>query len=126
MSMSYPYTLKINNTDFSTKVQKYSYKTSYSPVYSDSVSTMDKIDHSVICRWRHSLEFTLNPMSEADLHALHTALSLANITSVKFTSLQLNDDVTCNMVLDMDAAEMVLKNASRRVIGPITLTFTEM
>lgn len=126
MSLSYPYTLKLNNTDFSTKVQKYSYKTTYSPVYSDSVTTMDKIDHSVIVRWRHGLAFTLNPMSEADLAALQTALSLSNITSVKFTSLQLGMDVTCDMTLTPDAAAMVLKNTSRRVIGEMKLTFVEM
>lgn len=126
MSLSYPYTLKLNNTDFSAKVQKYSYQTSYTPVYSDSVTTMDKIDHSVVVRWRHGLTFTLNPMSEADLAALQTALSLSNITSVKFSSLQLGTDVTCNMTLTPQSAELVLKNATRRVIGEMKLTFVEM
>lgn len=126
MSLSYPYTLKLNNTDFSTKVQKYSYETSYTPVYSDPVTTMDKKDHTVIVRWRHGLKLKLNPMSEADVASLQTALSLSNITSVKFTSLQLGTDVTCNMTLDAGDAVMVLKNASRRVVGEIPLTFTEM
>ena len=126
MSLSYPYTTKLNNVDFSAKVQKYSYKTSYTPVYSDSVTTMDKVDHAVIVRWRHGLVFKVNPMSESDLATLQSTLSLSNITSVQFSSLQLGTDVTCNMVLDPQSAALVLKNASRRVIGEIELKVTEM
>lgn len=126
MSLSYPYTLKINGTDFGTKVQKYTYETALTPVYSDTVTTMDKKDHAVIVRWRHGLKLVLNPMSEADAAALNTALSLSDITSVKFTSLQLGTDVTCNMTVEAGEAVMVLKNTSRRVIGEIPLTFTEM
>jgi len=126
MSLSYPYSFSINATDFKAKVQRYSYSTSYTPVYSDSVTTMDKVDHSVIIRWRHGLSLIINPMSESDLYALQTALSSSQITSVKFSSLQLNQDVTCNMVLDPASAELVIKNATRRVLGPIQLNFTEM
>ena len=126
MSLSYPYTLKINSTDFKTRVQKYSYSTSYTPVYSDTVTTMDKVDHNVIVRWRHGLSCIINPGTEAELLALATALQASNVASVKFSSLQLGTDVTTNMTLDVGSAEMVLKNASRRVIGDIQLTFTEV
>lgn len=126
MSLSHPYTFKINNTDYSSKVQKYSYETSYTPVYSEAVTTMDKVDHTVIVRWKHGLTVTIMPSSETDLHNLQTALSSSNIPSIKFSSLQLGNDVTCNMVATPESVSLALKNASRRVLSAMTLTFTEM
>lgn len=126
MSLSYPYTCTINNTDFKTKVQRYSYETSYEPVYSDTITTMDGIDHTVITRWRHGLSVVINPMSEAELATLQSSLGSANIATVTFSSLQLGVDVTCNMRLEPSSAALVLKNASRRVIGEIPLRFTEL
>jgi len=124
--MTYPYTFTVNGVDLSAKVQKYSYETSYTPVYSDTITTMDRIDHTVIVRWRHGLSLIINPMEDDELAALQTALSGSLVASVTFTSLQLGVDVTCNMMLDVASAALVLKNASRRVIGGIPLTFTEM
>ena len=126
MSLSFPYTLKINTTDFSSRVERYGYETSYTPVYSDAITTMDKIDHTVIVRWRHGLTVKLKPQSEAELYALQTALLTTNIQSVKFSSLQLNADVTCNMTVSPESVALVLKNASRRVLSEITLAFTEL
>lgn len=124
--MTYPYTFTVNGVDLSAKVQKYSYETSYTPVYSDTITTMDRIDHTVIVRWRHGLSLIINPMEDDELAALQTALSGSLVASVTFTSLQLGVDVACNMMLDVASAALVLKNASRRVIGGIPLTFTEM
>lgn len=124
--MTYPYTFTVNGVDLSAKVQKYSYETSYTPVYSDTITTMDRIDHTVIVRWRHGLSLIINPMEDDELAALQTALSGSLVASVTFTSLQLGVDVTCNMMIDVASAALVLKNASRRVIGGIPLTFTEM
>lgn len=126
MSLSYPYTFTVNNVDLKTKVQRYSYETTYEPVYSDTITTMDRIDHTVIARWRHGISVTINPMSESDLTTLQNALVAANVAVVKFSSLQLGVDVTCNMRLDPSSAALVLKNASRRVIGEIPLRFTEL
>lgn len=126
MSLSYPYTFTVNNVDLKTKVQRYSYETTYEPVYSDTITTMDRIDHTVIARWRHGISATINPMSESDLTTLQNALGAANVAVVKFSSLQLGVDVTCNMRLDPSSAALVLKNASRRVIGEIPLRFTEL
>lgn len=124
--MTYPYTFTVNGVDLSGRVQKYSYETSYTPVYSDTITTMDRIDHTVIVRWRHGLSLIINPMEDDELAALQTVLSGSLVASVAFTSLQLGVDVTCNMMLDVASAALVLKNASRRVIGGIPLTFTEM
>ena len=126
MSLSFPYTFTVNGTDLKTKVERYSYKTSYTPVYSETVTTMDKVDHNVIIRWRHSLEVRINPLSEADLKALQTALAGSSIASVTFSSLQLEADVTCNMMLEPSSAALLLKNATRRVVGELTLKFTEL
>lgn len=124
--MTYPYTFTVNGVDLSARVQKYSYETAYTPVYSETITTMDRIDHTVIVRWRHGLSLIINPMEDDELAALQTALSGSLVASVTFTSLQLGVDVTCNMMLDVASAALVLKNASRRVIGGIPLTFTEM
>ncbi len=126
MSLSFPYTFSVNGTDLKTKVERYSYKTSYTPVYSETVTTMDKVDHNVIIRWRHGLEVRINPLSEADLKALQTALAGSSIASVTFSSLQLEANVTCNMTLEPSSAALLLKNASRRVVGELTLKFTEL
>ena len=126
MSLSFPYTFTVNGTDLKTKVERYSYKTSYTPVYSETVTTMDKVDHNVIIRWRHSLEVRINPLSEADLKSLQTALAGSSIASVTFSSLQLEANVTCNMTLEPSSAALLLKNASRRVVGELTLKFTEL
>lgn len=124
--MTYPYIFKINGTDFSGRVKRYGYKTSYTPVYSNSVTTMDGVDHAVILRWRHGLTVDLMPMSESESASLQTALSGGNIASVQFSSLQLNSVVTAQMQITPSSAALVLKNASRRVLGDITLSFTEL
>lgn len=126
MSLSYPYTFKINGTAFGSKVKRYSYKTTYTPVYSETVTTMDKKDHAVIVRWRHGLSVDMMPMSESDLASLQTALAGSNIATIKFASLQLNSEVETQMMLSPVSADLILKNASRRVLGNIPLQFTEL
>ena len=76
--------------------------------------------------WRHGLEVRINPLSEADLKALQTALAGSSIASVTFSSLQLEANVTCNMTLEPSSAALLLKNATRRVVGELTLKFTEL
>lgn len=126
MSLSYPYTFKVNDTDFSGYVLRYGYETSYTPVYSDTVTTMDKVDHAVVMRWRHGLTVKLRPMSEAELSTLRASLSGSTVASIKFSSLQLATVVTCNMMMDPSSAALVLKNNSRRVLGEVSLAFTEL
>lgn len=124
--MNYPYTFKINGVDFSSKVKIYTYNTTYTPVYSEVITTMDKRDHAVIVRWRHGLELEMMPLTEAELAALQAALGGRNIATVEFGSLQLGYDVTAQMMLSTSTATLVLKNASRRVLGDIPMSFTEM
>lgn len=126
MSLNYPYTFTVNGTSFSDCIFRYGYNTMYTPVYSASVTTMDAVEHTVIKRWRHGLSFQLNPMSESRLHELQTALSRSAVPEITFSSLQLDADVTARMKLSPLSAELVLKNASRRVLGGITLEFTEL
>lgn len=126
MSLSYPYTFTVNGTSFADCVFRYGYSTTYTPVYSASVTTMDTVEHTVIKRWRHGLSFRLNPVSESRLHELQTALMRSPVPQIVFSSLQLEADVTARMKLSPLSAELVLKNASRRVLGGITLDFTEL
>lgn len=126
MSLSYPYTFKVNSTNLASYVERYSYSTAKIPVYSDTVTTLDGVDHAVIIRWKHQLTVTLNPMSEATLATVQAALGNATVASVQFASLQDGSVVTKNMRITPSASVLALKNATRRVLDKVTLTFEEL
>lgn len=126
MSLSFPYTFTVNSTDLSSYVLRYGWNTSYTPVYSETVTTMDGVNHNIIVRWKHGLTVQLKPLTESQLSSIQTALGGSTVASVTFSSLQKNTSVTANMVLDPSSAELLLKNATRRVLGNVTLNFTEL
>ena len=122
--MSYPYTFRINNSDFSDIIQRYGYETTYDPIYADPITTLDMVDHTVIVRWKHGLKITCNPLSET--RAKQLTLTLSTVPVITFTSLQLGTAVTARMQLDSNSAALVLRNASRRLLGGTELTFVEL
>ena len=124
--MSYPYTFRINNSDFSDIIQRYGYETTYDPIYADPITTLDMVDHTVIVRWKHGLKITCNPLSETRAKQLTQALTLSTVPVITFTSLQLRTAVTARMQLDSNSAALVLRNASRRLLGGTELTFVEL
>ena len=119
------YTFKINNVDFSDVIQKYGYATSYDPVYSDSMMSLNGIEYIAILRYRGTLTITLKPLEGTRLSQLTTALT-AGIPEITYTCLQRNADVITSMRLDVNSAELLLENASRKLVGNTQITFTEL
>lgn len=124
--MSYPYTFRINNSDFSDIIQRYGYETAYDPVFDDPITTLDKVDHTAIVRWKHGLRIKCNPLSEERARQLTQALTMSVVPIIMFTSLQTGALVTARMQLDSNSAALVLRNASRRLLGGTELTFVEL
>jgi hypothetical protein len=118
-------TFIINGTDFSDLLQAYGYSTSYNPVYSQSVQTMDGYEHVGVLRYRGGLTVSLKPLTGTQLKNLTNALA-TGVPMVQYTCLQRNTTVLANMRLDNVSAELVLKNASRMLYGGTQLTFTEL
>lgn len=123
--MSTPYTFRINGVDFSNVITAYGYATQYVPVYSESVTTLDGVEHTTVLRYKGSLTITVRPLEGAELRALTNALAVG-IPSITYTCLQRNTNATANMKLDTMSAELVLRNASRLLLGNNQLTFTEL
>ena len=119
-------TFEINNTDFSGLLTKYGYATAYNPVYTQSLMTLNGYEKVAYLRHRGSLTVTLRPLTSAELSAL-TAVLATGIMEIRYTCLQRNTVVVTRMKLDGgDSAEMILKNASRTLVGNTQLTFTEL
>ena len=123
--MSFPYTFKINGIDFSDIIMKYGYKTAYEPVYTDVITTLDKVDHTAIVRWKNGITIPVRPLENVRIGQLTTELR-KGIPTITFTSLQKGSDVTATMKMDDYSAELVLQNASRLLLGGVSLTFVEL
>ena len=120
------YTFRIGGLDFSNIIQRYGYETSYTPVYADTITTLDMVDHTAIIRWRGGLRIKVNPLTEAQTQNLADALSAMPVLTVTYTNLQIGAVVTQQMRLDDLSAALVLQNASRKLLGEIELAFTEL
>lgn len=118
-------TFTIGSTDFSGYLTKYGYSTTYSPVYSDSVQTLDGVEHVAIIRYKGTLTVTIRPLTGSEWETLSDALAVG-LLSITYTNIQLNDDVTAEMRLDEMSASLVLTNASRTLFGETELTFIEL
>ena len=123
--MSFPYTFEINGVDFTDIIKKYGYKTAYEPIYTDTITTLDRVDHTAIVRWKHGVTIPLRPLTVVRIAQLTTELK-KGIPSITFTSTQTNGIVTAKMKIDDYSAELVLQNASRLLMDGNTLTFVEL
>ena len=123
--MSYPYTFKINNVDYSSVIQEYGYATSYDPIYGDSMTSLNGIEYTAVLRYRGTLTLKIKPLEGTTLATLTSALS-AGILEITYTCLQRNLDVTASMRLDTNSAELLLKNTSHKWLGNTQLTFTQL
>lgn len=92
-------TFKVNNVDYSGMIERDSYETSLSPVYGETITTMDGIGHTAVLRFRGELSFKLNPSTAAATAAFVTDLLNAPV-DVQYHCLQRNQDVSAQMVLD--------------------------
>lgn len=118
-------TFKINNIDCSGYITRYGYGTTYNPVFSESVVTMDGVEHVTVKRYKGTLTVTLRPLTGTQWATL-SALLATGILTVQYTCIQRNTDVTASMKLDNISADMVLKNATRTLYGDTQLTFVEL
>ena len=121
------YTLKINNVDFTGKIERDSYVTAKIPVYSDSVMTLDGVTHVANLRNKGQVSFSLNPQNALDTSTLSAALLVMPCT-VYYFSLQTQAYETVRMMIDQQSAEYL----SRCLYGGLkwnqmtTITLTEL
>lgn len=104
MQMAVDYVLKVNGVDFGRMVEIDSYHTSLEPVYGDSVTTMDGVEHIAVIRYRGAVEFTLNPQTDTASEKAFAAL-LKSPLEVYYHCLQRNADVIASMKLDSISAQ---------------------
>ena len=118
------FTFKVNNVDYSGMIERDSYETSLSPVYGETITTMDGIGHTAVLRLRGEVSFKLNPSTSAKTAAFAADLLNAPV-EVKYHCLQRNQDVTVQMVLDGVSAQFLSRclygGASWNQLESITL-----
>lgn len=119
------FTFKINNTDYSSFVERDSYATSLIPVYSDTVTTLDGVDHKIMKRYKGSVKVGLNPQTAANTAALVADLMVSPV-EVKYHCLQRNADVTSLMSVDAVSSDFLSRclylGQSWNSVQSITLT----
>ena len=115
---------KINNTDFSGMVEKWSYITDCIPVVGAKYTDLNKVDHTTIARYRGTLEVTLNPSSPAQMTALFTQLATSPVT-VDYHCFQTATDVQQTMTFSMEPLQDAAKRSSGHWTRKVKLTFTE-
>lgn len=119
------YTLTINGVNFTAMVERDSYQTARIPVFSESVTTMDGVDHVALLRNKSSLTFEFNPQTTAQTKTACDAL-MAQPCTVYFFNIQSNAYKTASMTLDEQSAQYLSRCLSRGLhwnqLDPITLT----
>lgn len=91
-------TFTVNSVNLAPFVERDSYNTRKEPVYSDTITTMDGVDHCVPLRSRNILSVSFNPVTQAEAVTIITAL-MSLPASVTFTSLQTGQSETASMIL---------------------------
>ena len=97
------YTLTINGVDFTSMVERDSYRTSKIPVYSDSVMTMDGVTHVALLRNKNEISFEMNPQNASETETACNAL-LSTPCRVELFSLQSQQYETVYMTLTQQSA----------------------
>lgn len=119
------YTVKINNLSISEDIERDSYQTSTIPVYSDSVQTMDGVEHLVLLRNKGSLSFALNPRTATRTATICTAL-LTQPCTVAYFDLEANANKNATMSIDQHSAKYLSRCLSQGLkwneFDTITLT----
>lgn len=123
--MAIDYAFSINGKDFSQMVERDSYETTVTPIYSSALTTMDGVDHLVKVRDRGSVAAGLNPQSEADVADICDTL-LAGPVEVFYHCLVRNMDRYATMIVDSLTARNLSRCRARGLkwheVGTITLT----
>ena len=119
------YTVTINGLTISDDIERDSYSTSTIPVYSDSIQTMNGVDHFALLRNKGSLTFSLNPRTAARTQQICAVLLVQPCTVVYF-DLEANASKTATMSIDQHTAKYLSRCLSQRLkwneFDAITLT----
>lgn len=115
----------VNGTDFSRFIERDSYQTSLSPVYGETVQTIDGVGHTARLRLKGALRLALNPQTDTDTAAICTEL-LNSPCEVIYHCLQRDADVAARMTIDTVSASFLSRclywGDEWNQIEPITLT----
>lgn len=102
--MAFKHTVIVSGLDITDSIG--GYVTDRTPVYSDSVVTMDGVEHKVLIRTKSRLAVTLNPRSLGDVAALCDALEHQPV-DVSFYDQQNGMQRTASMVCDFPTATLI-------------------
>ena len=98
--------LIVNGTDLSEYVERDSYRTSLTPVYGQTIETLNGVQHTALLRLRGALKVGLNPQTDTDTATICTAL-LNTPCQVTYHCLQRDADVTSLMKVDPISAQFL-------------------
>lgn len=98
------YSLRINGVDFTSLVERDSYRTNKIPVYSDSIVTMDGITHVALIRNKSKITFSFNPQNAQNTAMACNAL-LSMPCEVYFYDLQSQAYAVATMMIDGQSAQ---------------------
>ena len=118
------YTFIVNGNDYTGRVERDSYRTAVTPVYGETVQTLDGVNHTALLRLRGSITVGLNPQTKANTAAICADL-LQSPVEVQYHCLQRNANVTALMVADTISAQFLSRclygGASWNQLESITL-----
>ena len=98
------YTVEVNGESISQNIERDSYHTQLTPVFTRKITTLDLIGHCKLARKKVSVSFSFNPQ-KADV-AAHIAQLLLNAPcTVVYHCMQRNADVIATMVPDAPSAD---------------------
>ena len=98
------YTFTVNGVDLTAMIERDSYVTSKTPVYSDSVMTMNGITHVALLRNKGEVKFDFNPQNATDTATACAAL-LTMPCKVYYFNLQTQAYENADMIIDQQSAQ---------------------
>ena len=119
----FPFT--VNGVDFSALVHKRGYATNRVAVYSDTVTTLDGVDHASLLRTKGILTVTLNPAEKSKMLELAEALKTLPAV-VSYHSFQTGMTETETMTIAELPMALLLSSAGKDWVGGFELTFRQM
>lgn len=119
------YRFTVNGKDFSDLVEKYGYETALIPVFTRSVTTLDKVEHTKMVRQRGQLNLQLNPVMEQRIKELTAELSSMPV-SIGYHNFQLGADVTQIMKTEGIRSGIALITQSGDWLTGTSVTFDEL
>ena len=115
----------INGIDFSEYIDKNGYATKLMPVFSETITTLDGVDHKALIRKKGAITVKLNTLNETQLSTLATTVLNAPAT-VAYHCLERDADVSALMapseITARHLADCLYNGKNWHEVGDITLT----